>query len=331
LSPQAPGRKIKWGILGTARIAHDYVIPAIQASRNGVVAAVAGRREARVNSFAEEFSINLQFNNLGDLLDSDIDAVYIPLTNELHRDWTINAAEKGKHILCEKPLALNSKQCREMIAASRSGGVLLMEGFMYRFHPQIDALLAEISSGAIGDVKLVRSSFWFKLNDLNDFRYKKEQGGGALMDIGCYCVNVARMILHAEPSSCVAVSKMNETRDVDELTLGAMSFGTKYAYFDCGFTGPLYNSLQVIGSEGILELPEAFEFPQRPRMLCFANNSSVPQKTLEFPKANPYTLMVEHFSDCILDGRPPKYSPEDSLNNMKAIEKLKLKALFGGE
>jgi xylose dehydrogenase (NAD/NADP) len=320
-------KKLCWGILGTARIAHDYVIPAILQSGNGRVEAIAGRSRAKVDSFAAKFGARARYASYDELLASpDVDAVYVPVTNELHCEWTVKAAEKKKHVLCEKPLARSSAECREMVSACAANDVLLMEGFMYRFHPQLDALLREVDSGAIGKVRLVRSSYWFKLDDPGDFRYRREKGGGALMDLGCYCVNVSRALLRSEPSSCLSRSKLRDDgAGVDEVTLAVMDFpGSRGAAFDCGFAAPLYNSLQVVGSEGVLELPEAFEFPQRPRMLFYANNSPLPAREVEFPKVNPYALMVEHFADCVIEGRAPRLSAaEDAINNVRALELLR--------
>lgn len=318
--------RVNWGILGTARIAHDYVIPSILESRNAKVVAIAGRSEEKVATFSDKFAIPKRYKSYDELLRSpDVDAVYIPLTNNLHHNWTIKAAESQKHVLCEKPLAMSSVECREMIAACKSNGVFLMEGFMYRFHPQIDLLFNKIESGSVGKVNEVRSSFWFRLDDFQDFRYQKELGGGALMDLGCYCIDLSRILLRSEPSSVASFSKMNERKEgLDEITLGLMHFpNSRFAYFDCGFLAPLYNPLQIIGSEGILELTEAFEFPRHPRLLIFQHNSPTPTQTIDLEKANPYKLMVEHFADCILNDRSPKFSAEEGMNNLRVIEKLR--------
>jgi predicted dehydrogenase len=316
--------KIRWGVLGAARIAHDYVIPAINLSANGRVTAIASRSESKLSQFSKEFGIEDTFLTYEDMLDSaDIDAVYIPLPNNLHHRWTIEAARRKKHILCEKPAALNVAQCKEMISTCESNGVLFMEGYMYRFHPQFDVLKDEMESGIIGKILHVRSAFWFKLEDLSDIRYQKETGGGALFDLGCYCVSASRLILGSEPSFIEATSKFNEMKDVDEITIGMMKFpGSKFASFDCGFLAPLHSRLYVIGGEGLIEMPEAFEFPQQPRLVVFKNGSVTPTKIIKIEQANAYKLMVEHFADCILHNKSPLYDASDALRNMMTLENI---------
>ena len=191
---------LNWGILSTANIGRAALIPAIRASGNGALVAVASRQASTAQAFASTHGIPESYPSYQALLQaSSIDAVYLPLPNSLHREWTIKAAEHGKHILCEKPLGLAAAECHEMAAAAKANGVILMEAFMYRFHPQIGRVLALIQDGAIGALKSIRSAFTFRLTKPGNIRLDLALGGGALMDVGCYCVNVSRTLAGSEP------------------------------------------------------------------------------------------------------------------------------------
>ncbi len=187
------GRSVRWGVMSTANIGRAAVNPAIQASGNGSLVAVASREEARAKEFAATHGIPTAYGSYEALLDDGaIDAVYIPLPNSMHREWVIRAAEAGKHVLCEKPLALDATECEEMAAAAEDNRVVLMEAFMYRFHPRTVRVVDMVREGVLGELKAIRSSFTFRLRSLDNIRLDPDLGGGALMDVGCYCVNVSR-------------------------------------------------------------------------------------------------------------------------------------------
>ena len=190
----------RWGILSTANIGRKAVIPALMESEQAQVAAVASRTINHAQAFADEMGIPTAYGSYEALLaDPEIDAVYIPLPNHLHKPWTVRAAEAGKHILCEKPLALNTEECQEMIAAAKANGVQLMEAFMYRYHPRVLAARQMIQDGAIGELKTIESAFTYRNEDTTNIRFQPEMGGGALLDIGCYCVNISRLMADGEP------------------------------------------------------------------------------------------------------------------------------------
>ncbi|MBT8395595.1 MAG: Gfo/Idh/MocA family oxidoreductase, partial [Gemmatimonadetes bacterium] len=217
-------RKLSWGVISTAKIGQRAVNPAIQASSNGELLAVASRDAGKARAFAEEAGIPTSYGSYQALLDDpSIDAVYNPLPNSLHREWTIRAVEQGKHILCEKPLALDAAECREMEAAAAANGVKLMEAFMYRFHPRTERVLEMVREGEVGDIRQIRSSFTFPLDRPDDIRWDRELGGGALMDVGCYCINVSRTLAGREP---VEVRAMANFRDggVDQQMAGSLRF-----------------------------------------------------------------------------------------------------------
>ena len=252
-------RKLRWGVLSTARIGKKAVNPAIQASENGDLVAVASRDADRARAFAEETGIPTSYGSYEELLaDENIDAIYNPLPNSLHKEWTIRAAEAGKHILCEKPLTLSAAECREMTDAASKAGVKLMEGFMYRFHPRTNQALEMLHDGAIGDIKQIRSSFTFKLDRPNDIRWDLDLGGGALMDLGCYCVDFSRRVAKEEPVEVRAMANFGDT-GVDKQVAGSMRFESGLlAHFDCALTMDRTEVFHILGSDGHLRVLDAF-------------------------------------------------------------------------
>ena len=321
-------QKLRWGILSTAKIGIKAVIPAIQQSNNGVVAAIASRDATRAQETAKALRIPRAFGSYEALLESpDIDAVYIPLPNNLHKEWTIRAAARGKHILCEKPFALHAAEVGEMIAAAKQYRVLLMEAFMYRFHPQFAKLKSLIDEGVIGKVQTIRSAFSFFLNRPNDIRIKKETGGGALMDVGCYCVNMARLVVGAEPLQVQATMVMHENQQVDDTLAAIIHFpGDVVAVFDCSFRTDYREWLQVQGIEGRLDVPRPVKPMDHPAEIILSRGEKADAvfepTTYTAPAANHYRLMVEHFADAALNGAPLRYPPELDRGNMRAIDAL---------
>ncbi|HVF99780.1 MAG TPA: Gfo/Idh/MocA family oxidoreductase, partial [Chloroflexia bacterium] len=189
------GDRLRWGVLGTARIA-DTVVPGILKARNSDLVAVASRDGAKAREWAQARGLEHFFGSYDEMLASNlIDAVYIPLPNALHTEWSIRAAEHGKHVLCEKPIATHASQVEELIAAQRRSGVKVMEAFMYRFHPQTERIRQLAAGGAIGETRIVRATFDFLLSRPQDVRLSKELGGGSLLDVGCYCVNIADLVV----------------------------------------------------------------------------------------------------------------------------------------
>jgi len=313
---------VRWGVISTARIGAKAVIPAIQASSNGEMVAVASRKEARAESFAEEHGIATAFGSYQDLLDdAGIDAVYNPLPNSLHKDWTIRAAEKGKHILCEKPLALNAEECREMAAAAEANGVKLMEAFMYRFHPRTEKIVEMVRDGALGDLKQIRSSFTFLLDRPEDVRWDPELGGGALMDLGCYCIDISRMAAGQEPVEVRAMANFDES-GVDKQMAGTLRFEDGLlAHFDCALTMERTQVYHIHGSEAHVRAMDAFLPGTDDAVieLFDLENNLIPHVV---PGVDEYRLMVEHFADCVLDDTTPRFSAEEAALNMRVIEAL---------
>lgn len=324
------GGSVRWGVLGTAKIARTAVDPAIQASGNGELVAVASRDQGRARAFAEGSGIPAWYGDYDRLLeDPSIDAVYIPLPNSDHRPWTIRAAERGKHVLCEKPLGLDEAECRDMAAAAAASGVTLMEAFMYRFHPRTERLLELVRrDGAVGDIQVIRSAFAFRLGDPRDIRLSPELGGGALMDVGCYCVDVSRRLAGTEPVEVQAFAHWHDA-GVDDRLAGALRFEDGVvAQFDCGMTMDERQLMEVAGSEGSVTVPAAF----RPRSAdpVILRRRAGEETEERLPRIDQYRLMVEHFGECVLEGRPVRYPADDSALGMRVIEALYRSAREGG-
>jgi D-xylose 1-dehydrogenase (NADP+, D-xylono-1,5-lactone-forming) len=315
------GEKVRWGILSTANIGRRAVIPAIKASKNGQAAAVASRDADRASAFAAELDIPKKYSSYEALLaDPAIDAVYIPLPNSLHCEWAIKAAQAGKHILCEKPLAMNASQCAEMEAAAISNGVLLMEAFMYRFHPRSQQIFEWVKAGKIGPLRMIQAGFTFLLTRPNNIRLNYELGGGALMDVGCYCVNVCRTLAGRQPEA-VQASAHWAASGVDDRLVGTLQFSDGLiAQFDCALTMERRETYTAAGPDGYFMVPGAF--------LPGTEDSDVyemrgrEELRHQFAGVDQYGLMVEHFANCVINRHPVLYPPKEAAANMAVIEAL---------
>ena len=313
---------VRWGILSTANIGRKAVTPAIQNSSNGRLVAVASRDEAKAQSYADEFGMtNVHGSYEALLADAEVDAVYIPLPNSMHKEWTVKAAEAGKHVLCEKPFGLTAQECLEMDEAARANGVKLMEAFMYRFHPRTEAAIKLVREGGIGPVKVVRSSFTFKLSDPENIRLSPELGGGSLMDVGCYCVNVSRTLVGEEPTEVQAFATWGES-GVDEEMVATLRFPDDvFAQFTCALTLPRSQGCEVLGTGGRLELPSTFVLGTE-EVNMHAVPTGADLKTHTFGGVDEYQAMVEHFADCVISDNAPRYGAEEAAANLRVIEAL---------
>ena len=322
--------KLRWGVISTSNIGRAAVNQAIQASSNGDLLAVASRDQARAREFAEKWEIPAHYGSYEALLDDDsLDAVYVPLPNSMHREWTIRAAERGKHVLCEKPLALSAAECAEMEAAAGANGVKLMEAFMYRFHPRTQRIVEMVRAGVVGDLKVITSAFTFRLRNPENIRLDPALGGGSLMDVGCYCVNVSRTIAGAEPVEVQAVAHQASS-GVDEQMVGTLRFEDGLlAQFDCSLTMERRESLVVVGTDAYLTVPAAF-LPGTDDVVIQETRGRGETVEHIVSGADEYRLMVEHFADCALNDRPLRYTAEAAARNMKAIAALYESAREGG-
>jgi D-xylose 1-dehydrogenase (NADP+, D-xylono-1,5-lactone-forming) len=321
---------LRWGVLSTANIGRIAVNPAIRASSNGELAAVASRDAEKARAFAEAGGFPRHHGSYEALLeDPHVDAVYIPLPNGMHREWSIKAAEHGKHVLCEKPLGLDAAECLEMAAAADANGVVLMEAFMYRFHPRIDRIIERVRAGAIGELRGIRSAFTFRLTRMTDIRWRRELGGGALMDVGCYCVNVSRTVAGAEPVEVAAWADFTGG-DVDARLAGMLRFdGDVFAQFDCALTMERREMCEVAGTDGVLAIEDAF-LPGTGDTDIRTLRGRAQPSVETVPGADEYRLMVEHFARCALDGTPLRYPATEAAANMRVIDALLASARAGG-
>ena len=316
---------LRWGILGAARIAVRRVLPALARSDRSTIVAIASRDSVRAQEVARQFSIPSIHDSYDALLaDHGIDAVYIPLPNNLHHPWTIRSAEAGKHVLCEKPLATSAREALEMADACREHGVLLQEAFMHRFHPQIETVQALVAAGEIGPPWLVRSAFTFTVSSEEDIRLNPGLGGGGMMDVGCYCVNISRLLL-GEPSAAYAAAHFE---GVDVRLAGVLRFdGDVVAQFDCGLRAPFRQFCEVVGRSGTIFLERPFQPEERPATIFIRRGDQ--ERRVEIPGTNQYVRMIDHFAECVLSNRAPRYPAEDAVANMRAIDALRESARSG--
>lgn len=322
---------VRWGVVSTANIGRAAVNPAIQASSNGELVAVASRDADRARAFAGEHGIATSYGSYEALLDDEaVDAVYIPLPNSLHREWTVRAAKAGKHVLCEKPLALDAAECDEMAAAAADAGVQLMEAFMYRFHPRTERVVEMLGAGAVGEPKTIRSAFTFRLRSRDNIRLDPDLGGGALMDVGCYCVNVSRTLAGEEPESVQAIADWTD-RGIDEFLAGVLRFPRGVvAHFDCALTLERSEAYEVGGTDGSLRVESAF-LPGTADADIEESRGRDGVTRHTVAGVDEYRLMVEHFADCVLNGLEPRYSAAEAAANMRTIEALYRSARAGGQ
>ncbi len=312
---------VRWGVLGVANIAKRAVIPAIQRSRNGRVVAIASRMLSRAEETARELGIPRGHGSYEALLDDpEVQAVYIPLPNSLHRAWTVRCAEAGKHVLCEKPLGLSAGECDEMIGACRQHEVALMEAFMYRFHPRTERVARMAAGGELGEIRLVRAAFTFPIREpRTNIRFRPDLGGGALYDVGCYAVNVSRMIL-GEPEAVFAGGRIGPS-GVDEQVGALLRFTEgRLALLDCGLALPRHQGYEVVGAEASLSVSNAFVSGTADAEIHVTRGS---ERTVHaVPGTDQYQRMVEHFADAVASGTPVSLPPEDAVRNLRVIGAL---------
>ncbi len=323
-----PIRRIRWGVLGYARIARLELIPAILRSANSEFFALASRDEAKLTEARAKFpGLAKTFRDYDALLrDPDVDAVYLPLPNSHHRDWTIRAAECGKHVLCEKPLALTAADVRDMTAACATHGVRLMEAFMYRYTDRTQQMLDVLRSGALGEIKFIHASHRFLLNRPDSIKLRPELGGGALYDVGVYPVNFAGMVADAcgdgRPGSAQPLSVAVEcvrTGGIDEIFSALLKYPTGLiASLHCGFNAQPRIAAEIIGTRGLLEVPDTFLDPAGVLTLTAGGE----RREIPVAVSDRYRLEVEDFAASILENRPPLLGLAESLRNAEVMDRL---------
>lgn len=328
---------LRWGILGTGNIAKQFAGGVAGAQRSKIVA-VGSRSSESADGFASQFSISKAHGSYDALInDPEVEAIYLSLPNHMHHEWTIKCLLAGKHVLCEKPFASNASEAQEMFDVAKRVGKVLVEAFMYRSHPQTQLILETIASGAIGQLKIVRTSFCFSVkNTKNNIRFDASMAGGALMDVGCYCLNFSRMITRAEPIKMHAVGVLHES-GVDESACVVMEFPNKVlAHFNCGMQNQADNSAYVCGTDGYLKIGWPWK-PQQAASFTISRNipprqdlkpgqaaTQPPEETRSISTPVPlYGLEADDFAATVQDGVSPRLSAADTIGNMKCLDELR--------
>jgi predicted dehydrogenase len=320
--------RVRWGVLSTANIGRQKVIPAIQAELRSDVVAIASRNLENAEQVAAELGIEQAYGSYGQLLaEADVDAVYIPLPNHMHAEWTIAATRAGKHVLCEKPIALTMGEAETMVAAAAEAGVVMREAFMYRFHPTWTAARRLIDEGGIGDVIAIDSWFSYFNDDPDNIRNVLDYGGGALMDIGCYSIHLSRMLMGAEPTGIKASVRRDPATGVDVYTAGVLEFDDRVATFACSTRAEADQRVDIYGSRGRVSIDIPFNIPPHvPTSIRVTVGGDPPlapdTKTIEFEPVDQYTLQAEAFVAAVLDGESVPDSGADALGNLRTIERV---------
>lgn len=328
-------RKVKWGILGASRMAR-VMLPNILLAENSELVAVASRRPKAAEALVADVDLGLLtsvkcYNDPELLLrDPEVEAVYLPMANEEHGEWGLKVLEHGKHVLIEKPMALKLEEIEAIEELARKRGLKVMEGFMYRFHPQHEQVWRMLDEGLIGEVRTVYATFSFPMVPARLYRISRpvEQGGGALWDVGCYAVHVCRWFFNRLPKQVVGFYKLNE-HGADTMDGGVLDFGDgRYAHVHFGFEQARRAEYEIIGTCGGMTCHNVWAKPAEvPMISWWQMNGHREEETL--PKANHFKLEVEHFADCIMNDRSPRLSLQDAKENCRVLNAL-LEAMQAG-
>jgi predicted dehydrogenase len=317
--------KVKWGVLGTAHIAVTKVIPAMQRGDWCEVVAIASRDFNKSKQAARDLGIPKAYDSYEELLaDAEVEAVYIPLPNHLHVEWSIKSAEAGRHVLCEKPIALSMCEAKQLLAARNRTGMKIEEAFMVRTHRQWIAARDLIGSGRIGDVRSMMGHFSYFNADRTNIRNVIEYGGGGLMDIGCYLINTSRFIFGAEPRRVIGVMERDAETGIDLLTSAILDYPAGQCIFTCGTQLVPYQRVHIFGARGRIEIEIPFNAPpDRPCRIFVDDGSDVADRsaeTIELDPVNQYTIQGDLFSKAIREKTEVAVPLEDSIKNMAVIE-----------
>jgi predicted dehydrogenase len=323
----APNRQIRWGVLGYARIAREAVIPAIQRADHSRFHALASRDAAKRADAQTRFGVARIYPGYEDLLrDPEVDAVYLPLPNALHHEWTIRAAEHGKHVLCEKPLALTAAEGREMAAACVAHGVTLMEAFMYRYTDRLRQVREVLRAGELGELKFVSATFRFLLANPASIKLRPELGGGSLYDVGCYPVNFIGLVADG-PDPAAAGTARPESVAVECVRTGGvdLSFSALLRYpsglgaaLHGGFDAHLRTYAEITGTRGVLEIPDTF-LDHAGALTLSAGGG---RREIPVAASDRYRLEVEDFAAAILGGHPPAFGLQETQRNLELTDRL---------
>lgn len=320
-------KKVNWGVLGVARIATKKVIPAMQRGELSQITAIASRDPQKAGEAASELGIARSYGSYEELLaDPEIEAIYNPLPNHLHVPWSIRAAEAGKHVLCEKPIGLSASECSDLIAVRDRTGVKIGEAFMVRTHPQWLRARELVRSGVIGALRGINAAFSYFNDDPRNIRNQADIGGGALMDIGCYPIQISRFLFEEEPRRVAALIERDPQMGIDRLTSALLDFPAGQAAFTCGTQLVPYQRVQIFGTRGRIEIEIPFNAPPDQPCRIFIDDGSdlfgASRRAEEFPVVDQYTIQGDAFSRAIRENVEVPTSLEDSLRNMAAIDAI---------
>jgi predicted dehydrogenase len=319
--------KVRWGVLGAANIAVKKVVPAMQRGEWSEVVALASRDVERARAAAGALGVRKVYGSYEELLaDPEIEAVYNPLPNHLHVPWTTSAAEAGKHVLCEKPIAMNVAEARELLAVRDRTGVKIQEAFMVRTHPQWLGTLELIRAGRVGELRAVAGHFSYFNRDPANIRNRPEMGGGALMDIGCYPVTVSRFVFGEEPRRCLGLVERDPEMGTDRLTSAVLDFPSGQSVFTCSTQLVPYQRMQFYGTRGRVEVEVPFNAPaDRPTRIFIDDGSDLfgsGVEVREFAPCDQYTVQGDLFSRAVREGGAQPIPLEDAVKNMAVIEAI---------
>jgi predicted dehydrogenase len=331
----AKQQKVRWGVLGVAKIATEKVIPAMQRGELSEVVAIASRDAARAREASNALGVPVAHGSYEALIDDPgVDAIYNPLPNHLHVPWTIRAMEAGKHVLCEKPIGLTIDDARRLMAVRDRTGRKVQEAFMVRTHPQWLRVQTLVRNGRIGELRSMAGYFSYFNSDSANIRNVLEYGGGAIFDIGCYLVNTSRMIFGAEPRRVVSLIDRDPVLKVDRLSSLILDFERGQSIGTCSTQVVSYQRVHVIGTTGRIEIEIPFNAPPDRPCRIFVDDgqtlSGEGRETIEIPTADQYTIQGDLFSRAILDDGPVAYPLEDTVANMRVIDAVFRSEAAGG-
>jgi predicted dehydrogenase len=322
--------KIRWGVLSTSHFAIEKVIPAMLRGKHSQITAVASRNLEKAQKVAAKFAIPKAYGSYEDLLaDSEIEVAYIPLPNHMHVPWSIIALHAGKHVLFEKPAALNAAEAQSLLdEAKKYPGLKIMEAFMYRHHPQWVRAKQIVDEGKIGELKTIQTLFSYYNADPQNIRNQAEIGGGGLMDIGCYAVSLARFIFVSEPQRAFCNMDYDPQLKTDRITSGILDFHRGSATFTCSTQLASYQRVNIIGTQGRVEIEIPFNpLPEKPTRIWHQHKDKTDE--IWFKPCDQYTIQGDKFSLSILNNQPVPTPPEDAVANMKVIDALRESANIG--
>jgi predicted dehydrogenase len=326
---------VNWGIISTALIGTEKIIPAMQKSKHCRIQAIASRDLALAKKWAKQLGIPKAYGSYEELLaDREIEAVYNPLPNHLHVPWSIKAAEAGKHVLCEKPIALDAKEAEQLVAARNRTGKLITEAFMVRSHPQWLRARELVREGKIGALRMVQGLFTYFLTDPNNVRNKADIGGGGLYDIGCYPIVTSRFLFGAEPTRVVGLIERDPVLKIDRLASAILDFPTGQASFMCSTQLVPYQRMQILGTKGRIEVEIPFNAPPAKPCRIFVDDGSAlgdaSAREESFPVCDQYGIQGDLFSEAIRSGKPVEFPLENAVHNMRIIDAIFRSAKTGG-